>query len=154
VWVPVVTNSQPYPLPPNLLTPHTEALAKQSTEQKLAAIIKAQGEATFFIPGVDKIREVAANGRVRIHSDGLEDDVHVLQILLDPEGLKAAYVPSTEKVSRHSRRLGRTVIREVPTKPRKREKRIHYVAYAIVNAWLSGGAEAAINTAYDLLPHA
>jgi hypothetical protein len=71
---------------------------------------------------------------------------HVLQVLLDPEGLRAAYGESVKVPVSN----GRYTIA-------KNTRGYHLpipetVAHRIVDAWLSGGAEAAIQTAYDLLP--
>lgn len=70
----------------------------------------------------------------------------VIEILLDPEGLKAAYGDGPATPYKHMEGNHSSYI--VPTQ-------YEYVADRILNAWLSkseGNAEAAIKTAIDLLP--
>lgn len=73
----------------------------------------------------------------------------VIGILLDPEGLKAIY--------RNKRYVPCVLSLDQPTldPPALFSKQITYaehVAHVILEAWLSGGGEAAIDTAYSLLP--
>ena len=109
-----------------------------TTEQKLKAVTDAMN---------------LCNGefwtmRMEVISDELWDESdnswHILEILLDTEGLKAAY--GERDRCRHCGNLKCTCDFPyiVPT--------FDVVAHDILDSWISGGAEEAINTAYDLLP--
>lgn len=66
---------------------------------------------------------------------------HILELLLDPEGLRAVY-GEVERIDH-----GDGLRMDIFNPPFWRR-----AANRILDAWLSGGAEAAIDTAYSLLP--
>lgn len=111
-----------------------------TTEQKLAAVIEAQERGGHNRWSVWK-------DTVRMYGNPAAENV--LACLLDPKGLRAAYAPQgTEEcvvdkgggnVTRYTRRI-------------PYQGAVKKASYAILNAWLSGGAEAAIDTAHSLLP--
>jgi hypothetical protein len=74
---------------------------------------------------------------------------HILEVLLDPEGLKAAY----------GEHLPCSICSLYERHPERKDEghgcisgTWRDVARTILDAWLSGGADAAIRTAYELLP--
>lgn len=100
-----------------------------TTEQKLQAIINAQ-IAGGFIRYMVCLTEMGAGppemnhtGRVDTHT-AINQNISCIEILLDPQGLKAAYGGKEEP------------------------------AYHILDIWLlsNGDAEKTIDTAYQLLP--
>ena len=121
-----------------------------TTEQKLKAVIDAQVKGGMFrwggwTEGCHISSERNKEGI--IVKDGYKGECYcfILAILLDPEGLRAAY--------------GREPRVEQNTKEKTDRALIHWImpcwefaARKILREWLYDGAEAAINTAYDLLP--
>ena len=118
-----------------------------TNEQKLQAVIRAQeqgGCSKFQAPG-------------RLSKFGYLVDAphergeHVLEILLDPEGLRAAYGETKIETGEGKRPFRYNARSKV--KGGKNALMINeMIARRILDAWLSGGAEAAIQTAFDLLP--
>ncbi len=125
-------------------------------EQQLAAVIEAQVKGGcsayqfLLLPGLS----IDGFGAVRLKHDGIEvERIGVIEILIDPQGLRGAY--GTELACRGCKK------RCFDTKPCEdheyaRNDRLHVLAaYCILDAWLSepeGDPAAAIKTAYDLLP--
>lgn len=140
-----------------------------SAEQKLAAVIEAQvrggyDEWEFLLAGMERFDSVT----FPIIWVG-NDNFHPLEILLDPEGLRAAYgdEPVAYGVSFHrpgelQKEAAFTLApdadsflgRRIPDSDGAWTDTPEWLAAAqdILHAWLSGGAEAAIQTAFDLLP--
>lgn len=103
-----------------------------TTEEKLAAIIEAH------MRGGYNYWEAYRNNIVVNHSAKSMTGT-ILNVLLDPEGLKAAYGE-------------RPTLNDVSIAGKVTNKECDVCAFLILDSWLSGGAEAAINTAYSLLP--
>ncbi len=136
-------------------------MEKVTKEQMLKAVIDAQGNG-----GLTKWNRKLYGGQFilsnyllvmcsKIEKEKAEADpnlrqMHILEILLDPEGLRAAYGDSiTEEQS--SLIKGGTIFNIGVTYFWK------IVAQMITDSWLSkpqGDTEGAIQTAYDLLPKA
>jgi hypothetical protein len=112
-------------------------------EQKLAAIIEAQAKGGYPYWEATDIREELQEGEPYQAYEYI-----LLTILLDPQGLKAAY---EDKQCDPEGDIG-----EGPSYWNARfgiDRRIwQHKAHKILDSWLSGEAEAAITTAYDLLP--
>lgn len=120
-------------------------------EAKLAAIIKAQGITHAW--SFEEWTLDADDSAIVIHQEFGDDKPHdvrcgILEILLDPAGLKAAYGEDLAAACEHG------IPTNPPTDYKVRTWKANYevVATRILAAWLSGGSEAAIQTAYDLLP--
>jgi hypothetical protein len=110
-----------------------------SAEQQLAAIIEAQVKGGYkeYTPTLQFLMEgLKCLGTGKIAPKGF----HILEILLDPAGLKAAYGDWPEwKEGDELRMCSKT----------------KSVATAILNTWLStSDPKATIETAYSLLPKA
>lgn len=112
-----------------------------TTEQMLAAVIEAQvrGGCDNWNPLKPETFSMAEEYLFARSSASYqeEEQVHVFAILLDPQGLRAAYCQQPSRW-------------DLPE-----TERIAIPARHILDAWLSkpeGDAEAAIRTAYDLLP--
>ena len=119
-----------------MTTPSSQTMA----EEKLRKIIEAQvkGGCNDYSLVVSQLFEQNPYNRLYLVgpsiSDGYNMHWHVLGILLDPKGLKAAYGEEMAAGMLTSWTVWK------------------YSAHSILDAWLSGGAEKAINTAYNLLP--
>lgn len=72
---------------------------------------------------------------------------HILEILLDPKGLKAAYLRPESLCD--NPKCGNNAF---GGSHQHHGYSPDTIAHRILDSWLSGGAEAAIKTAYDLLP--
>lgn len=104
-----------------------------TTEQKLRAIIEAQENGEHHRWSVWK-------DTLLMYGDPAPENV--IACLLDPEGLKAAYGGTPYGMTAEEYRF--TGLRDWPLD----------CGHRIFSSWYSGGAEAAIDTAYDLLPNA
>lgn len=100
--------------------------------QKLSDIISRQVEGGYDDNKMALERGVGIDGDYVFPKDAEWIVEHILAILLDPEGLKAIW--PDEKYGTETSQTGKVR------------------AHQILDAWLSGGAEAAIETAHDLLP--
>ena len=113
-------------------------------EQMLKAIIEAQVRGGYvrwdLLSGlpIDEYKEA-----IQFRPSPVEplERYSILEILLTPEGLKAAYGTSEEfyRASPVHGHIGESL------------ERWHWVARGINEAWLSGGAEKAIKMAYERL---
>lgn len=140
-----------------------------TTEQKLKAIVAAQvkgsyGQWAFIMSSMDhETGDILPRGqfysRRRDMALGHETRLHVLEILLDPRGLRAAYGGEDYAVCR--RCLSRSALNchcyaeadgELPEVVILFEE----VPQRILDTWLSSNGDAAktIDTAYSLLPSA
>lgn len=136
-----------------------------TTHEMLAAVIYAYargGDAQANDWWCHEGTEVVLNGRLEgntvIHREecscGAEDarKMPVIALLLSPEGLKAAY----RRNERDDIKIGSALDTPggqwfFPTGEVIRGD--NYAAHTILDSWLSGGAEAAIKTAFFLLPN-
>ncbi len=123
-----------------------------TTEQKLAAIIEAQVKGGYdgFAGIKDRIepQDSITKPLFWAKPDGHQlSHFHPLEILLDRAGLRAAYGESVFFIDE-------TFVAMPADNPWGREGGISWevAARRILDAWLSGGSEAAIQTAFNLLP--
>lgn len=138
-----------------------------TTEQNLAAVIAAQvkgGHHKWF----DIWDSIGKNG---IHhgyllGDGEEFEkvtgvvtytqmprYHILEVVLDPEGLKAAHCYDFSIETGDDRKdILLNAIHEHMKRSGKLPRPWQMAGHLILDSWLSGGSEAAINTAFSLLP--
>lgn len=112
---------------------------KKTPEAQLQAIIEAQVKGgqplfKFLLTEIDGFD----GPHVLIKGHDIEC-FHILEILLDPEGLKAAYGEEVKTITYND-----SIILNNPA----------YIGVAEITlrAWLTEGPTAAISTAYDLLP--
>lgn len=114
-----------------------------TTEQKLAAVIEAQTQGGY--PRWDLLLGLAFDEDCIYFTPSPvepEERYVIIELLLNREGLKAAYGNDTCLYSFDGIHA---TGEELET--------WFWVGRAISNAWLSGGSDSAIETAYDLLPN-
>lgn len=119
-----------------------------TTEQKLRAVIEAQAKGGFHENDL-ALKTGFTLDDFYVVPTGFEiAAVHVLEILLDPEGLKAAYPGIAGEA-----RMG-IVLAAILNKIKNGQLVMNadLSAHLILDSWLSGGATAAIDTAFTLLP--
>lgn len=120
-----------------------------SPKDQLAKVIEAQMKGGFplwqdMIGNIVSVAPAAVICRSPfLEDEGKEYATHVLEALLHAKGLVAAYPGNWCEDC------------EGPCPPSEQHpwgiSFANYAAHTILTAWLSGGAEAAISTAYDLL---
>jgi hypothetical protein len=120
-----------------------------TTEQKLAAVIEAQ-DAGGFPDNTVLLRSMwLSSDKKAVTCSMLHPEfISILEVLLDPDGLRAAYRDGkshSEALCIEGGEVGLYRLSEAPHAHRM-------AAHRILDAWLSNGADAAISTAYDLLP--
>jgi hypothetical protein len=123
------------------MTPKNETPAK-TNEEMLRAIIAAQvkGGYGMYSPYLHNDFIISTTQHLVAHENFEQKDFipnHILEILLDTEGCKAAYPNPNQDWSGQG------------------SNHMHKVSHAILSAWHSGfgnNINAAIKTAFDLLP--
>lgn len=134
----------------------------QSLEEMLKAVIEAQdtvhprkgiGAFKFFDDPHVLFEGIFSEDSGRV----LPYSFHLLQILLDPQGLRAAYPNMEYRIETEDRRKDILMNAVVNHMKEKGHLTLYheYVAQIILMAWLTkpeGDAVGAIRTAYELLP--